>query len=138
MAVPRLAAETLARDNAPRACPSSPRHRRACSTASTSATCWNDSSRGCAAARVVCWSSAARRESARARCYGTCGQPPMAAASRAAAVESEMELAFAGLHALCAPMLGRLRHLPGPQQDALSTAFGLAAGPPPDRFLVGL
>jgi DNA-binding CsgD family transcriptional regulator len=58
--------------------------------------------------------------------------------ARAAGVESEMELAFAGLHALCAPMLGRLAHLPGPQRDALSTAFGLSAGPPPDRFFVGL
>src|SRR5688500_5254853 len=42
--------------------------------------------------------------------------------ARAAGVESEMELAFAGLHALCAPMLDRLGHLPGPQRDALSTA----------------
>src|ERR687896_741427 len=58
--------------------------------------------------------------------------------ARAAGVESEMELAFAGLHALCAPMLGRLKHLPDPQRDALSTAFGLSAGPPPDRFMVGL
>src|SRR5436305_6241682 len=58
--------------------------------------------------------------------------------ARAAGVESEMELAFAGLHALCAPMLGRLGHLPIPQREALSTAFGLSAGPPPDRFLVGL
>ena len=58
--------------------------------------------------------------------------------ARAAGVESEMELAFAGLHALCAPMLDRLRHLPDPQRDALGTAFGLSAGPPPDRFLVGL
>jgi DNA-binding CsgD family transcriptional regulator len=58
--------------------------------------------------------------------------------ARAAGVESEMELAFAGLHALCAPMLGRLQNLPAPQRDALSTAFGLSAGPPPDRFLVGL
>src|SRR5215216_4389684 len=58
--------------------------------------------------------------------------------ARAAGVESEMELAFAGLHALCAQMLGRLGHLPAPQRDALSTAFGLTAGPPPDRFLVGL
>ena len=58
--------------------------------------------------------------------------------ARAAGVESEMELAFAGLHALCAPMLGRLGQLPSPQRDALSTAFGLSAGPPPDRFLVGL
>jgi hypothetical protein len=58
--------------------------------------------------------------------------------ARAAGVESEMELAFAGLHALCAHMLGRLPHLPSPQRNALSTAFGLSAGPPPDRFLVGL
>jgi DNA-binding CsgD family transcriptional regulator len=55
-----------------------------------------------------------------------------------AGVESEMELAFAGVHTLCAPMLGRLEHLPDPQRDALGTAFGLSAGPPPDRFLVGL
>jgi DNA-binding CsgD family transcriptional regulator len=55
-----------------------------------------------------------------------------------AGVESEMELAFAGLHALCAPMLGRLGHLPVPQRDALNTAFGMSGGPPPDRFLVGL
>jgi DNA-binding CsgD family transcriptional regulator len=58
--------------------------------------------------------------------------------ARASGVESEMELAFAGLHALCAHMLDRLGHLPAPQRDALSTAFGLSAGPPPDRFLVGL
>jgi DNA-binding CsgD family transcriptional regulator len=57
---------------------------------------------------------------------------------RAAGVESEMELAFAGLHALCAPMLGRLGRLPIPQREALSTAFGISAGAPPDRFLVGL
>jgi hypothetical protein len=49
-----------------------------------------------------------------------------------------MELAFAALHQLCRPMLGRPEHLPGPQRDALGTAFGIAAGPPPDRFLVGL
>jgi len=58
--------------------------------------------------------------------------------ARAAGVESEMELAFAGLHALCAPMLGRLGRLPAPQRDALNTAFGMSAGPPPDRFMVGL
>src|SRR5690242_20422354 len=40
--------------------------------------------------------------------------------ARAAGVESEMELAFAGLHQLCAPMLGHLRHVPGPQREALS------------------
>jgi DNA-binding CsgD family transcriptional regulator len=58
--------------------------------------------------------------------------------ARAAGVESEMELPFAGLHQLCAPMLSGLGHLPEPQRDALGTAFGLAAGPAPDRFLVGL
>src|ERR1700722_18015840 len=58
--------------------------------------------------------------------------------ARAAGVESEMELAFAGLHALCAPMLGRLGRLPAPQRDALNTAFGMSVGPPPDRFMVGL
>ena len=58
--------------------------------------------------------------------------------ARAAGVQSEMELAFAGLHQLCAPMLGRAERLPVPQRDALRTAFGLATGPPPDRFLVGL
>jgi DNA-binding CsgD family transcriptional regulator len=58
--------------------------------------------------------------------------------ARAAGVESEMELGFAGLHALCAPMLGELARLPSPQRDALSTAFGMSDGAPPDRFLVGL
>jgi DNA-binding CsgD family transcriptional regulator len=58
--------------------------------------------------------------------------------ARATGVQSEAELAFAGLQQLCAPMLGRLEHLPGPQRDALGTAFGLAVGEPPDRFLVGL
>jgi DNA-binding CsgD family transcriptional regulator len=58
--------------------------------------------------------------------------------ARAAGVESEMELPFAGLHALCAPLLGHLSHLPIPQRHALGTAFGLDPGPPPDRFMVGL
>jgi DNA-binding CsgD family transcriptional regulator len=58
--------------------------------------------------------------------------------ARAAGVQSEMELAFAGVHQLCAPLLGRLARLPAPQRGALETAFGLSAGPPPDRFLVGL
>jgi DNA-binding CsgD family transcriptional regulator len=57
---------------------------------------------------------------------------------RAAGVQSEMELAFAGLHQLCAPMLDRLERLPEPQQEALQTAFGRSAGPVPDRFLVSL
>ena len=57
---------------------------------------------------------------------------------RAVGVESEMELPYAGLHQLCAPLLEGLQDLPAPQRDALSTAFGLGAGEPPDRFLVGL
>jgi hypothetical protein len=57
---------------------------------------------------------------------------------RAVGVQSEMELAFAGLHQLCAPMMDQLDGIPVPQHDALRTAFGLAAGPPPDRFFVGL
>ncbi len=58
--------------------------------------------------------------------------------ARAIGVQSEMELAFAGLHQLCAPMLANADRIPVPQRDALATAFGIAAGPPPDRFLVGL
>src|SRR3978361_631087 len=46
--------------------------------------------------------------------------------ARSAGAQSEMELAFAGLHQLCAPMLDRLDRLPGPQRDALGTAFGLS------------
>jgi DNA-binding CsgD family transcriptional regulator len=57
---------------------------------------------------------------------------------RAWGVESEMELAFAGLHQLCVPMLGRLEQLPKPQRDALAVAFGMREGQAPDRFLVGL
>src|SRR5258708_31841246 len=57
--------------------------------------------------------------------------------ARAAGVESEMELAFAALQQLCAPMLDRLDRLPGPQQDALGVAFGLRTGHPPGRVLVG-
>ena len=57
---------------------------------------------------------------------------------RVVGVQSEMELAFAGLHQLCAPMLSRAGQLPVPQRDALLTALGVAAGPPPDRFLLGL
>ncbi len=53
-------------------------------------------------------------------------------------VESEMELPFAGLHQLCAPLLRRLEALPEPQQDALRVALGLASGDAGDRFLVAL
>ena len=56
----------------------------------------------------------------------------------AAGVQSEMELAFAGLHQLCAPILESAERLPDHQRDALRTALGLSGGPVPDRFLVGL
>jgi DNA-binding CsgD family transcriptional regulator len=58
--------------------------------------------------------------------------------ARVAATESEMDLGFAGLHQLLVPFLDELDQLPAPQRAALQSAFGLATGPPPDRFLVGL
>jgi DNA-binding CsgD family transcriptional regulator len=57
---------------------------------------------------------------------------------RVLGVQSEMEVAFAALHQLCAPILDRLPRLPGPQRDALGTVFGLGLGPAPSRLLVGL
>ena len=66
------------------------------------------------------------------------GQASGCRVAHAGGVQSEMELAFAVLHQLCAPMLDRLERLPAPQRDALRTAFGLSAGPAPDRFLIGL
>ncbi len=66
------------------------------------------------------------------------GQARGCRVARAAGMQSEMELAFSGLHQLYAPMLSRAERLPTPQRDALLTAFGIAAGPPPDQFLVGL
>jgi len=58
--------------------------------------------------------------------------------ARAAGVESEMELPYAGLHQLCSPLLEHLGRLPAPQRGALTTVFGLSSGAAPDRFLVGL
>ena len=57
---------------------------------------------------------------------------------RAVGVESDMELAYASLHQLCGPILDRLVRLPDPQREAVEIVFGVRAGPPPDRFLVGL
>ena len=56
----------------------------------------------------------------------------------AAGVQSEMDLAYGGLHQLCTPLLDHLDELPAPQRDALATVFGMSAGPAPDRLLVGL
>src|SRR3954447_7475799 len=58
--------------------------------------------------------------------------------AKLAGVESEMELPFAGLHQLCAPMLDRAEALPEPQQAALRVALGLSSGAAPDRFLLAL
>jgi DNA-binding CsgD family transcriptional regulator len=66
------------------------------------------------------------------------GQAVNCRVARTVAVQSEMELPFAGLHQVCAPLLDRLGSVPGPQREALLTAFGMSAGPPPDRFLFGL
>jgi predicted ATPase len=57
---------------------------------------------------------------------------------RSAGVQSEMELAFAALHQLCGPLLDHLDRIPAPQREAVRTAFGIVAGPPPERFLIGL
>ena len=57
---------------------------------------------------------------------------------RAVGVESEMVLAYAALHQLCAPILDRVERLPGPMREALEIVVGLSEGPRPDRFLVGL
>ena len=66
------------------------------------------------------------------------GQAQGCQVARTAGVQSEMEFAFAGLHQLLTPMLGRLGQLAVPQREALQTVFGISAGPPPDRFLVAL
>src|SRR5260370_31222166 len=58
--------------------------------------------------------------------------------ARVTGVPSEMELAFAGLHQLCAAMLHRAERLPVPQREALRTPFGRGEGPPPDGVPVGL
>ena len=55
-----------------------------------------------------------------------------------AGVQSDMELAFAGLQQLCAPLLNHHDELPEPQREALNVAFGRGVGSAPDRFLVGL
>lgn len=57
---------------------------------------------------------------------------------RATGMESERQFAYAALHQLCAPLLEHVAALAAPQHDALAIAFGTKAGPPPDRFLVGL
>jgi len=66
------------------------------------------------------------------------GQASDMQVARVAGAEAEMDMGFAGLHQLLVPFLGGLEGLPAPQRQALGSAFGLVAGPPPDRFLVGM
>lgn len=58
--------------------------------------------------------------------------------TRVAGVQADMELAFAGVQQLCAPLMAQVTAVPPPQRAALEVAFGYGSGPPPDRFLVGL
>jgi DNA-binding CsgD family transcriptional regulator len=53
-------------------------------------------------------------------------------------VEAEQQLPYAGLHQLLHPVRAGIDALPGPQRDALRAALGLAEGPVPSGFLVGL
>jgi DNA-binding CsgD family transcriptional regulator len=66
------------------------------------------------------------------------GQARGCRVARAVGMQSETEFAFAGLHQLCTPMLDHVDSIPVPQREALQIALGIAAGPPPDQFLVGL
>ncbi|HEY1823592.1 MAG TPA: AAA family ATPase [Trebonia sp.] len=66
------------------------------------------------------------------------GQAAGCQVERIVGVQSEMELAFAGLHQLCVPLLDHVGVLPAPQRDTLRTAFGMSPGPPADPFLIGL
>ena len=84
------------------------------------------------------WSCAARRASARARCWTTPGRRrPGSGSCDASGAEFEAELPFAALHQLCVPVLEQLPTLPAPHRDALRVAFGLATGAP-DPFRIGL
>jgi DNA-binding CsgD family transcriptional regulator len=58
--------------------------------------------------------------------------------ARAAGVESETEMAFAGLHQLCRQLLESLDRLVAPQRQALTTIFGLGNGGSTDPFVVGV
>ena len=57
---------------------------------------------------------------------------------RAAGVQSEAQLPFAGLHQLLHPLLSDLDALPGPHRAALEAAFGMTDGAAPNPFLIAL
>jgi len=56
----------------------------------------------------------------------------------ATGIQAEAHLPFAGLHHLLRPVLGDVDRLPATQQEALSTAFGVSEGPPPQPFMIAL
>ena len=56
---------------------------------------------------------------------------------RVRGVESEVEVAFGGLHELLRPVLDERERLPPPQRVALERALGLVAGAGPEPQLVG-
>ena len=99
-----------------------------------------------------CWTSWSRRSARREPVIGAAGEAGVGKTAlleyliesasdltvvRAVGVESEMELAYAGLHQLCAPLLDRLAGLPAPQWQALEIVFGLSAGPRRTGFSSG-
>ena len=53
-------------------------------------------------------------------------------------VESEAELAFAGLHQLLHPIIGLTEHLSEAQRRAIDAAFGVSGELEPDPFRVAL
>jgi hypothetical protein len=88
---------------------------------------------------VGCWCYAGRRVSAKTALLEYVAQQASGfRCARVTGVQSDMELAFAGLHQLCAPLLDHHDELPDPQCEALAVAFGRGVGVTPDRFLVGL
>ena len=66
------------------------------------------------------------------------GHAPGCRVARASGVQVRAGLPFAAVHQLARRCLITWTACPGPQRDALSTAFGISAGPEPDRFLIGL
>src|SRR2546423_11632846 len=64
-------------------------------------------------------------------------QAGSATVMRARGIESEVELAFAGLHELLRPVLDTLERLPAPQAGALRGALGLAPAVADEPHLLG-
>jgi hypothetical protein len=83
-------------------------------TATPSIDCW----KVCGRVRVGCSSCVANRESASRRLEYVVGRASGCRVARAAGPPSEVALADAGLHQLCAPVLDLRQRLPAPQRGA--------------------